>query len=138
MKPSRRFLAFCVVGTIGLGVDLAVLYGSAPLLGWYGGRVVSFIAAATATWHFNRRYTFRDALQHSGAGVLRQYLHYLASMLCGAAINYGLYVLVLNFIPVPHAAALGVALGSLGGLAVNFATARYLVFRRAGPGPRST
>lgn len=134
MKPSRRFLAFCVVGTIGLVVDLAVLYAAAPLLGWYGGRVLSFLAAATTTWYFNRRFTFHDAEQHTGGGVLRQYLHYLASMLGGAAINYGIYVLALNFIPLPHAAALGVALGSLGGLAVNFATARYLVFRRAEPG----
>lgn len=133
MRLSRRFFAFCVVGTLGLVVDLGVLYAVAPLLGWYGGRVVSFIAAATTTWHFNRLYTFKDAPLPSRDGLLRQYLRYLVTMLGGAAVNYLIYAATLYLVAMEHAPALGVALGSIGGLAVNFASARFLVFR---PAPR--
>ena len=58
MKLAREFLSFAVVGTIGFVVDLGVLYVVAPTLGWYGGRVLSFLAAASVTWALNRRFTF--------------------------------------------------------------------------------
>ena len=125
MKLGRQFLSFAVVGAIGFVVDVAVLYLMAPLLGWYGARVLSFLAAATATWSLNRRYTFR----RSEASVLREYLGYLVTMLGGAVVNYGAYVLVLHWATGPWAPAAGVALGSCAGLVVNFLSARYLVFR---------
>ena len=125
MKLGRQFLSFAVVGAIGFVVDVAVLYLVAPLLGWYGARVLSFLAAATATWALNRRYTFR----RSDASVLREYLGYLVTMLGGAVVNYGAYVLVLHWASGPWAPAAGVALGSCAGLVVNFLSARYLVFR---------
>ncbi|SDJ40881.1 GtrA family protein [Variovorax sp. OV700] len=125
MKLGRQFLSFAVVGAIGFVVDVAVLYLVAPLLGWYGARVLSFLAAATATWALNRRYTFR----RSEASMLREYLGYLVTMLGGAVVNYGAYVLVLHWATGPWAPAAGVALGSCAGLIVNFLSARYLVFR---------
>ncbi|MBD9667617.1 putative flippase GtrA [Variovorax beijingensis] len=130
MKAGREFLAFAIVGAAGFVVDVAVLYLAAPLLGWYGARVLSFLAAATATWALNRRYTFA-ARRSSGAAtpIVREYLGYLATMLGGAVVNYGAYVLVLHWASGPWAPAAGVALGSCAGLAVNFLSARYLVFR---------
>ena len=73
MKAGREFLLFAAVGVVGFGVDVAVLYLVAPLLGWYGARVLSFIAAATATWALNRRYTFgaRHSERVAGARVPR-------------------------------------------------------------------
>lgn len=127
VKIGREFLSFVVVGALGFGVDLGVLYLVAPTLGWYGGRVVSFIAAATATWALNRRYTFAD--RRSGASIAREYLRYLLTMLAGALVNYVAYVLTLHWLGGPLAPALGVALGSGAGLVVNFLTARHLVFR---------
>ena len=127
MKLGRDFLSFAVVGAIGFVVDVAVLYLAAPLLGWYGARVVSFLAAATATWALNRRYTFNA--RSANASVLREYLGYLVTMLGGAVVNYGAYVLVLHWFTCPWAPAAGVALGSCAGLVVNFLSARYLVFR---------
>lgn len=132
MGPARRFLLFGFAGAIGFVVDVAVLYALAPLLGWYAGRVASFLAAASATWQLNRRLAFADADAASRRGW-RQYLRYLASMLGGAAVNYAVYAATLHFAAIPHAAALGVALGSVAGLAVNFLTARFLIFSRAQP-----
>ncbi|MDQ0611763.1 putative flippase GtrA [Variovorax sp. W1I1] len=127
MKLGREFLSFAVVGAAGFVVDVAVLYLTAPLLGWYGARVLSFLAAATATWALNRRYTF--SARSANDSVLREYLGYLVTMLGGAVVNYGAYVLVLHWTTGAWAPAAGVALGSCAGLVVNFLSARYLVFR---------
>ncbi|MDM0034955.1 GtrA family protein [Variovorax sp. J22P271] len=129
MRLGREFLSFAVVGTIGFVVDLGVLYVVAPALGWYGGRGLSFLAAATVTWALNRRFTF--AGRHSGASIAGEYLRYLLTMMAGALVNYGAYVLTLHWLGGPLAPALGVALGSCAGLAVNFVTARFLVFKGA-------
>jgi putative flippase GtrA len=127
MRTGREFLFFAIVGVVGFGVDLSVLYLVAPLLGWYGARVVSFIAAATTTWVLNRRYTFTG--RGSDASLLREYAHYLLTMLSGASVNYTVYVLTLHWLNATLAPAVGVALGSCAGLAVNFLAARYLVFK---------
>jgi putative flippase GtrA len=127
MKLGREFLSFAVVGVIGLGVDLGVLYLLAPAFGWYGARIVSFLAAASTTWALNRRYTF--AHRQSGASIGREYLGYLLTMLGGALVNYTVYALTLHWLAGTWAPALGVALGSCAGLAVNFLSARNLVFK---------
>jgi len=129
LRTRHRFALFALIGTLGFVVDVAVLYATAPLLGWYAGRVVSFLAAATATWQLNRRWTFADAAPASRQG-LRPYLRYLGSMLAGATLNYAVYAATLYLAPFAHAAALGVALGSIAGLALNFLAARFLVFGR--------
>ncbi|PIF76088.1 putative flippase GtrA [Variovorax sp. 54] len=131
MKIGREFLSFAVAGVIGLVVDVTVLYLLAPLLGWYGARVVSFLAAATTTWLYNRRYTFAASAAGAATGrsVWREYLGYLTTMLAGAVLNYSAYVLTLHWVEGRWAAALGVAVGSIAGLGVNFLSARYLVFR---------
>ncbi|MGJ7509144.1 GtrA family protein [Variovorax sp. GT1P44] len=129
MRAGREFLSFAIVGTVGVVVDMGVLYLVAPLLGWYGARVVSFIAAATTTWALNRRYTF--TARESGSSLRREYAHYLLTMLGGALVNYAVYVLTLHWVGGVLAPALGVALGSCAGLAVNFMSARHLVFKSA-------
>lgn len=127
MKQLPPFLRFCVVGFIGLGVDLAVLYALAWAMGWYAARVLSFIAAATATWWLNRRFTFQA---DASASVWQQYLRYMVSMLGGAVLNYAAYVATLHWIQIPGQAALGVALGSCAGLVSNYLSARHLVFKQ--------
>jgi putative flippase GtrA len=143
---SRQFLLFCVAGVLGLVVDTAVLYATAPWLGWYGARLLSFWCAASTTWAFNRRFTFvtpnRESLTaaETTSQELAQYLRYLASMLLGGAVNYAIYVATLKGFGLnantawmgielsPWLGMIGVALGSIGGLLFNFASARYFVF----------
>ena len=124
----RTFLRFCAVGVAGLLVDTAVLYATAPLLGWYGARVLSFLAAATATWWLNRLYTFAAAGPMRPSAVLRQYLRYLQAMMLGGLVNYLVYAATILFIKAPGAPMLGVALGSCAGLFFNFLSARHFVF----------
>jgi len=128
MKTAgREFLLFAVAGVVGFVVDAGVLYLAAPHLGWYGARVLSFLAAATATWAMNRLLAFRA--RRSDASLVREYLGYLTTMLGGALVNYAAYVAVLHAASGSWAPLLGVAVGSGAGVVVNFLAARHLVFK---------
>ena len=133
MTLRYRLLAFCASGVVGLIVDLGVLYALAPVLGWYAGRVASFMAAVSVTWKLNRSFAFKDAQRALDESVWRQYGRYVASMLVGAGVNYMTYAVTLHFVNLPAAPALGVALGSLVGLSVNFLSAQLLVFHTHSP-----
>lgn len=124
----RQFLSFSVVGTIGFVVDAATLYLTMSQLGagLYGGRVVSYLVAATSTWALNRRYTF---LQQRSANRLGEWSRFLGANAFGGLVNYGVYALLVT---INETAAtypvIGVAAGSVTGLFFNFAASRYVVF----------
>jgi putative flippase GtrA len=82
----------------------------------------------TATWIFNRRYTFAHA---AGESLLHEWLRYALAMLGGFVVNYGAYALLVWQSPlVREWPVLGVAAGSVAGLAVNYASSRFWVFRK--------
>jgi putative flippase GtrA len=124
---------FAFAGVAGLAVDVAVLYLALGLgLGFYAGRVVSFLCAVFATWQINRRYTFTGAgVDAAAVSLWREWWLYLAAMMGGGLVNYAAYSAAIAFGPRvalwPMAA---VAIGSLGGMAVNFASAKFFVFKR--------
>jgi len=127
-RLALQFLQFGVVGTIGFVVDTAVLYGGLALgLGLYGGRALSYVAAATTTWALNRAWTFRSADQ---APAARQWAVFVLVNLLGFACNYGTYALLVAGVPFVAAhPVLGVAAGSLAGMVGNFVLSRRYVFR---------
>lgn len=124
-----QFLRFGVVGTLGFVVDSAVLLGMLWLgAGPYGGRVVSYLAAASTTWAVNRAWTFRDAARDTPAA--RQWGVFVALNLLGFAANYGTYAALIASTETVRAwPVLGVAAGSVAGMFINFAVARMVVFR---------
>lgn len=123
----RQFALFCVAGTLGFLVDAGIVqtlvhFGVDPYL----GRLVSFCCALTATWSFNRRYTFVAARDDN---PLREWLRYFVAMLGGFAVNYGTYAALVYALPLVRTwPALGVAAGSVAGLLVNYLSSRYWVF----------
>jgi putative flippase GtrA len=126
----RQFALFCVAGALGFAVDAAVVQALVRGLGLdpYASRVLSFLCAMTATWVFNRRYTFAHAV---GESLLHEWLRYAFAMLGGFVVNYGTYaLLVWRFPLVREWPVLGVAAGSVAGLFVNYASSRFWVFRR--------
>lgn len=129
MHVSHQFFRFCIVGTIGFVVDAGGLYpimaatGAGPFL----ARFFSFVLAATATWILNRSYTFRASRREP---ILLEWMRYLSYASVGGAINYGVYVLcLLGFDFARTHPVIGVAAGSIAGLAFNFLATRHLVFR---------
>jgi putative flippase GtrA len=128
-RLAQEFLRFGVVGTVGFVVDTAVLYGALALgAGLYGGRALSYLTAATATWLLNRAWTFRG--RGAGQKAHRQWALFVVVNLGGFVLNYGTYALLVAFVPVVAAhPVLGVAAGSLAGMFSNFVLSRQLVFR---------
>lgn len=134
-NPERlRFLGeifrFGMVGVAGFVVDagvltLGLLAGTGPWI----GRVLSYVAAATATFGLNRAWTFRDA--DRSRPVARDWSVFLLVNLLGFGCNYGTYAALIAGVPfVRDAPVLGVAAGSLAGMTGNFLLSRRFVFRR--------
>src|SRR5262245_15939890 len=124
-----EFLRFALVGVLGFIIDAGLLnLLLVSGLGFYSGRAISFLAAVTATWGLNRSFTFRRNIAH---GKLRhEWAIYLGLMVLGGIVNYGVYALTIEGSPLVRAhPELGVALGSVSGMLVNYWNARFL-FRR--------
>jgi putative flippase GtrA len=123
-----RFLRFCAVGTLAYLVDAGVLTAlvSGAGLDPYAARVVSFLTAASFTWWLNRHWTF----EVKRAPTRAEWLTYVTLMLIGAAVNYGTYAAAIMWWPLAREHLwLGVALGSVAGLGVNFLSSSRLFGR---------
>lgn len=128
--PARQTILFGIVGTIGFIVDTAVLYLLKGLIGLYWGRLASFLCAAATTWLLNRTFTFEG--RSSGHGPVKEMAIYIGLMMVGGAVNYLVYALLVSRLPlIAQLPVLGVAAGSLAGMAVNFITSRFFLFRHA-------
>ena len=127
MKASAQFLRFGLIGTAGFLVDTAALYLAMALgANAYVGRLFSYLVAATFTWAMNRHFTFRA---QASPDRLKEWGRFLAANALGGALNYGTYALLISTSTrVAEAPVMGVAAGSIAGLAANFLMSRYLVF----------
>jgi putative flippase GtrA len=124
---SKRFIRFSIFGIVGFLADSSILYlmlsfGSSPMT----SRLISFLCAVFVTWQLNRRMTFDAPRQQS---LMREGVSYLLAMSIGGAFNLMTYFAVIRSLPdqvwVP---ALGVAMGSIVGLMMNYLIATNWVF----------
>lgn len=136
LPPSfRQFFKFGIVGGIGFFVDAGVLYLCMALgMGPYGGRVVSFFAAASTTWLCNRLFTFRH---HKSDDTLHvQWAKFLLVSMGGFVFNYGSYAALIATSALTAAyPIIGVAVGSIAGMFFNFFVSRRLVFGKSPSAP---
>lgn len=134
------FFRFALVGTLGLAVDLAVLWIGIHVLGLgpYGGRAVSFAFAVTFTWAVNRHVTFGDRRAHGAAGMAREWTRFVAANSIGLAVNYAVYAALLQWGPGLSAEPMVAAgIGAIAGLAFNYTASARLVFTtKAAPDPQ--
>ena len=122
-----QFLRFGTVGVAGFVVDTATVYATRGALGLYGAGTVAYLTAATATWLFNRLWTFRG----SGSGPAhRQWMAFLAANLLGFVLNRGTYFTLVTISATCAAEpVLAVAAGAIAGMFINFHLSRSVVFR---------
>ncbi|EKS7212114.1 GtrA family protein [Enterobacter ludwigii] len=129
MKVLRELFFFAISGGLGFLVDTAVLYLLIGSLGPYIARGLSFFSAVLFTWIFNRSITFKGKRSNMKAGS--EFVSYLLLMLCGGAVNYGLYSwLISSYGIVLEHPIIGVAAGSIAGMFVNLATSKLILFRK--------
>lgn len=130
LSLPAQFVRFGIVGTIGFIADASMLtlVLSVTGLGFYLGRLVSFLFAASITWALNRCYTFRD---RSKQGRMRQWGRFVLVNSAGGLVNYGVYsALILGDDLFRAWPVLAVAAGSIAGLLVNFLGSKFLVFHK--------
>ncbi len=123
-----KIIRFGLVGCAGFCVDTGVLYLALYSLGmsYYSGRIVSYAAAASFTWYMNRRFTFADSRSDNR---FREWASFVMLNLFGGGVNYGIYAAYISMHAGSSAVpAIGVALGSIAGMFVNFYLSRRLVF----------
>lgn len=127
MDLSRRLFWFAMAGVAGFVVDAGVL----KALIWLGldarpARLVSFVAALTATWLVNRSRAFGD---RTGPPTFAEFGRYAAASLAAGLINlavfFGLVTLVPLFARWPVAA---LAVATLVSMSVNFWSYAKVVF----------
>jgi len=125
---SPKIIRFALVGCAGFCVDTGVLYLALYVLemSYYGGRIISYAIAASSTWYMNRRFTFADTRNDNR---LREWMRFVTLNLFGGGVNYGVYAAYISMHAGSSAVpAVGVALGSIAGMLVNFYLSRRLVF----------
>lgn len=90
----------------------------------YFARVLSFLSAATFTWWFHRRWTFRGGCR---ASRTRQWALYVSSQLGGFAANYAVFAMCLAMVPaLVRWPSVAVAAGVVASGTLNFCVARRL------------
>ncbi|MGH8213411.1 MAG: GtrA family protein [Rhodanobacteraceae bacterium] len=133
----KQLAWFGIGGFIGFLVDAGIvqLLVSKADANPYIARLFSFLCAATATWLFNRRFTFGD---RGGHGLYGEWVRYMMAMSLGFVLNYSTYALVVFYSSFIHQwPSIAVAAGSLPGSLVNFTTARQWVFPHRRKHPRA-
>jgi putative flippase GtrA len=129
MKIIKELFLFGIAGVLGFVVDAGLLYLLKSFTGVYAGRLISFFMAVVMTWLFNRNITFRK--NSSEKGIVTEFLHYLSLMIVGGAINLGVYYfLVIYFQKFQEWPVAAVAAGSVAGMAANFLSSRYLLYKK--------
>ena len=128
VKFPAQFFWYALSGVAGFIVDSTVLYLLKDIMGLYAARLVSFLCAVLSTWLFNRAITFRN--RNSGHSKGKEFGFYLALMMIGGSINYGVYAfMIARYAVIALYPVFGVAAGSLAGMTVNLVTSRFLLFR---------
>ena len=127
-KADAEFVRFVVVGGLGFCMDAALLQVFLRLgLGYYTGRIPSFLIACAVTWVVNRLWTFKAGRQ---AGKVRQAALYLGVQCVGWATNLTVYALCLLLLPqLKSLILIPLALGAGAGMVVNFLGSKHLAFR---------
>ncbi len=126
---TAEIIQFAIVGSSGVIVDLFLYLGLT-----YGVRIdhqlsraISFVAAASWNWFFNRWFTFVNG---RGKKWGKQWLQFLTSASVGFTVNWGSYKLLTDYVPYlgqHHIVAFFI--GILLGMGSNYTLSRWFVFR---------
>lgn len=132
MRLRKQIICFIISGCLGFLVDAGLLHVMMAFgVHYYSGRLVSFLAAATFTWLFNRTFTFSQTeTLKLFVAIFGQWFRYMVAMLLGGGVNYGVSAWLYCYFSLAQQWPItAVAMGSIAGLAVNFISAKFAVFK---------
>lgn len=131
--PVRHGLAFLLSGSLAFLTDASILklltavFGMHPIL----ARLFAISIAIIVGWLAHRRFTFRIAAPSS----IREFLRYAAVQWTAAALNYGIFVLIVLIWPaIEPLIALFVSSGIV--MFYSYVGMRFAAFRHPGGSER--
>ena len=125
-NPVRHGLAFLVSGGTAFLVDAAALWLLTRMFGLHpiAARLIAIALAMVAGWLMHRTFTFRVRARPS----LPEFLRYAGVAWTAAAVNYGVFVLiVLAFVGIEPLVAL--VISSAAAMAFAYIGMRFAAFR---------
>lgn len=133
-RLGPAFLRYVLVGGLGFIADALLLEIFVRLsLSVYIARLLSMTLAMGCTYALHRNFTFTDAAKPARTGA--QVIAFLVCQLIAAGVNYGVFCLLLAFMPAPVGLIgrmFSLCCGVGAGLAVNFFLLRLFVFPASG------
>jgi putative flippase GtrA len=127
-KAVPEFARFACVGTGGFVVDTCLVHALRSSVGLYAAAISAYIGASVITWILNRSWTFKARV--TARPTFQQWLSYLGASSGGFVLNRGAFFAAVTYSGfVAEHPVLGVAIGSIAGLMLNFALSRAVVFR---------
>ena len=131
--PVRHGLGFLVSGATAFTVDALVLelltlvFGLHPIV----ARLAAIALAMVAGWLMHRTFTFRVAARPS----LAEFLRYAGVAWTAAAVNYGLFVLIVLAYP-DIEPLVALVISSAVAMVFAYIGMRFAAFRQRGDGPQ--
>ena len=131
--PVRHGLAFLVSGGTAFIVDALVLKLLTSVLGLHPivARLAAIALAMVAGWLMHRTFTFRVTARPS----LPEFLRYAGVAWTAAAVNYGLFVLIVLAYPAIEP-LVALVISSAVAMIFAYLGLRFAAFRHRGSGPR--
>ena len=131
--PVRHGLAFLVSGGTAFIVDALVLKLLTSVLGLHPivARLAAIALAMVAGWLMHRTFTFRVTARPS----LPEFLRYAGVAWTAAAVNYGLFVLIVLAYPAIEP-LVALVISSVVAMVFAYLGMRFAAFRQRGGGPR--
>lgn len=130
-RKHRSFMWFLCAGSIAFWIDFFTLWILQALgVNLWLARAVAFIVAATFTWFFNSRISFRG--REARFKNLKGWGSYMGLAAIGGILNYCASMFVLKSVSTitPLTMFLAIAAGSLAGLLANYLSNHFIFFKK--------
>jgi putative flippase GtrA len=130
VDSQRAQLArFGLVGGLGFVIDSGVLYLCLYYthIGYYSGRLISYLCASSVAWYLHRIYTFK---LRCTKGKKSQLMNFVVFNSFGGVANYLIYALLIaNYALFREFPVIAVGVGALVGMFINYYLSKKMVFR---------
>ena len=122
----KEFFKYSIVGTIGLFINLCILYFFTELLGIFYmiSAVFSFIVTVTSNFILNKIWTFKENLRLK---IGKKYLKFFAVALCALTINLFFLHVFTEIFKIYYMISQVMAIG--GAFIINFLGNKFWTFK---------